>query len=291
MELKKSLLILMVVSVVFILNSCDFGSDPTSSNPTKVSTQMKLIPSGTFQMGSTINDDEQPVHSVTLTSFYMDSTEVTQADYVALMGVNPSDFTDNSQWPVKNLSWFDAALYCNARSKRDNRDTVYVYSGVTGIPGNRCTDLINLTIDLSKNGYRLPTEAQWEYACRAGTTTEFYWGDDESDDPTGVPSQYSWNYSNASWVTHIVAQKVPNAFKLYDMTGNVSEWCNDWYEPYSIDAQNNPSGPATGTARVLRGGAWNTPGNPIGCLGSASRESNTPDAINQRYGFRCVCPN
>jgi formylglycine-generating enzyme len=252
---------------------------------------MKLISGGTFQMGDTLDANEKPVHSVTLSAFYMDTTEVTQADYLAIMLVNPSYFDSGSTWPVDRVTWFDAVLYCNARSKRDGKDTVYSYTSVTGTPGNGCTALGGLVIDTSKHGYRLSTEAEWEYACRAETTTEYYWGgsyplttaaDTVAIDNNAVSS------NNSVGSTARVAIKLPNAYGLYDMSGNVWEWCNDWYGGYNILDQINPTGAPTGTARVLRGCSW---GNRYYVyFRSAVRGYDTPEskASYDYPGFRCV---
>jgi formylglycine-generating enzyme len=223
---------------------------------------MRHITGGTFQMGSTNGRlDEQPVHTVTVSSFSIDTIDVTQADYVALLGVNPSynpGDTDLSR-PVQMVTWFDALLYCNARSKRDHLDTVYSFQSITSIPETGCTDLAGLTIDFSKNGYHLPTEAQWEYACRAGSTTDYYWGNDTN---FSVRDHYSWYSANSNDLSHPVATKVPNAWGLYDMSGNVWQWCSDVYDHYADSAQTDPTGPPPGTIttygsyHVVRGGSY-----------------------------------
>jgi len=211
---------------------------------------MRFIPGGTFQMGQV--GIAAPVFSLTLSRFWIDTTPVTQADYLALMGVNPSHFKGDTRRPVEQVTWFDAALYCNQRSKRFRLDTVYSYSSKSGVPGNGC-GLVGLAIDFNKNGYRLPTDAQYEYALRAGTTTKCFWGDDSS-----AGGNYAWYSYNSDSTTQPVATKLPNPWGLYDITGNVTEWCNDWYPDfYSIDStagQTDPVGPATGRNRVHRGG-------------------------------------
>ena len=242
---------------------------------------MRRINSGGFWMGQ--SGIAGPVYSVLLSQFYIDTTEVIQADYAALMGgANPSNFTTRADLPVERVTWFDAVLYCNARSKRDNLDTVYSFASITGIPGLGCSGLASLAVDLPKNGYRLPTEAQWEYSCRAGTTTELFWGTAEAD-------LYCWYYTNSARVSHPVATKNPNEWGLYDMSGNVSEWCNDWFlNAYSGTEQQDPVGPATGTTKVARGGSLNS--SITAQLRSASRANAEPDYKDYQRGFRCVCP-
>jgi formylglycine-generating enzyme len=239
--------------------TCSKKSNPTDNDenpsyPAVIGT-MKLISGGTFQMGSTNGISDEQVHTVTISSFYMDSTEVTQDDFQSLMNVNPSHFKSNIRQPVEYDSWYDAVLYCNMRSKRDKLDTIYSFNSITGETGQNygCSALGNLKIEYNKNGYRLPTEAEWEYACRGGTTTDFFWGDLNSGDK----DKYMWYYDN-SISTHTVSTKLPNAFGLYDMSGNVWEWCNDWYgeDYYKNSPGSNPQGPATGFARIFRGGAW-----------------------------------
>lgn len=251
---------------------------------------MVSIPGGTFQMGDTDTHflDEQPVHQVTVSAFYMDTVEVTQADYASLMGVNPSYFTGDSLRPVETVTWFDAALYCNKRSRRDGRDTVYSYTSITGTPGNGCSDLAGLAVDFTKNGYRLPTEAEWEYACRAGSTTDYYWGRNypstTSADTLAIDSN-AVCYYNTPIGTLPVAWKKSNAWGLYDMSGNVWECCNDWYGSYTSGSQTDPTGSSTGIERVMRGGSW---ANVDSFLRSAYRLYNSPDNRGIRLGFRCV---
>jgi formylglycine-generating enzyme required for sulfatase activity len=238
---------------------------------------MKLIPAkdSSFQMGQV--GLAEPLHKVTFTKdFFMDSTEVTQANYQALMGVNPSYATGNLNRPVENVSWFDAVLYCNKRSIKEGLDSVYKYTSIYGTAGDGCS-LSNVNADIGKNGYRLPTEAEWEYACRAGTTTQYYWNN-------GIAGDYAWYSINSNGKSYPIAQKLSNAFKLYDMCGNVFEWCNDWYGTYNSIAQSDPTGPQTGTNRVIRGGSWN---NTVNYLLSANRQ-NSGAFRSGDGGFRCV---
>jgi len=232
------------------------------------------------------------VLGVTVSSFYMDMTEVTQADYDSLMGVNPSVVTGGSL-PVTWPTWFDAVLYCNARSHRDSLDTVYSYTQITGTAGDGCSDLAGLTVDFGKKGYRLPTGAEWEYACRAGTATEFSWGRDYPPaalaDTLAIDSNAIWYHNSPSAKTR-VASKKPNAFGLYDMAGNVFEWCSDWYSSTGDTSVHvDPTGPLTGTTRLQRGGsAWANSPRGYYYLRSAARVANTPASRFYDSGFRCV---
>ena len=257
---------------------------------------MRLIPGGTFQMGSTNpkmeadhGGENKPVHSVTVSAFFMDRT---LASYQALMGLNPSYFNTDALAPlrpVENVTWFDAVLYCNARSKRDGYDSVYSYSSIAFL-ARHCNHLSNLKMDFTRHGYRLPTEAEWEYACRAGTTTDYYWG--QSYPPltsadTAKISAHAWWHYNSSNGTQPVATKPPNAWGLYDMSGNVMEWCNDWQGNYSVSSQTNPTGPSNGRDRVRRGGSWlNDEGADYLC--AAFRIDATPSYGCDCGGFRCI---
>jgi formylglycine-generating enzyme required for sulfatase activity len=246
---------------------------------------MVVVIGATFQMGSSdavYDSGAQPPHLVTLSSsYYMDRTEVTQSNFQQTMGFNPSGFGPGPNLPVESVTWFDAVLYCNARSKLGGFDTVYSYTAKT-INGNTCTALAGLAIDYTKHGFRLPTEAEWEYACRGGTTTAYYWGNDSS---AAIFGQYAWDTANAAGSTQTVATKLPNAYGLYDMSGNVWEWCNDWYSGYTAAQQIDPTGPSTGISRVLRGGSWWD--NAV-FERSAFRFSDVPSLLYSNYGFRCV---
>ncbi|MHC6204686.1 formylglycine-generating enzyme family protein [Breznakiellaceae bacterium SP9] len=236
-----------------------------------VEIDMVSITGGSFMMGSPENEpgryNDEVQHRVTITKpFYMSKTEVTQKDYQALMGSNPSYFKGDNL-PVESVSWYDAAAFCNALSIHEGLTPAYTINGTS------------VTWNQSANGYRLPTEAEWEYACRAGTTTPYSSG--SSVDNAG------WYYSNSGSKTHPVGTKQANAWGLYDMHGNVYEWCWDWYSAYSSGDQTDPSGAASGSYRVLRGGSWC---NSAQILRSAYRDFNTPTGSNGISGFRLVRP-
>lgn len=250
---------------------------------------MTLIPAGTFAMGSPVTEanrfGSETQHSVTLSAFWMDTTLVTQGQYAAVMGVNPSYYVRcGTDCPVEEVTWFDAVLYCNARSKRDGLDTVYTYASMVGTYGDGVSTLEGIKSDLSRNGYRLPTEAQWEYAARGGTKTAYYWG--ESADADTV-NKYAWHMGNSVGITRPVATKPGNPFGLYDMAGNACEWTNDWYGTYASIEQFDPGGPLSGSGRVVRGGSWV---NPASYLRSARRGSQRPAERIIDNGFRAVRP-
>ncbi len=186
--------------------------------------KFKLITPGSFFMGSDSSeafDDEKPVHNVKITkAYYIGIHPVTQEQYELVMSNNPSHFQGYNR-PVDSVTWEDAVEYCRRLSE---------------IEGIKC---------------RLPTEAEWEYAARAGTTTQYYWGNK-------VDGSYCWFAENSFNKTHTVGTKKPNPWGLHDMAGNIWEWCSDWYdeEYYSKSPQSDPKGPASGEERVLRGGSW-----------------------------------
>ena len=205
--------------------------------------KLRLIPAGSFNMGSEEGYiDEKPVHCVTISKpFYMGVYEVTQEQYKQIMDAKPSKF-DGKNLPVENVSWFDAVEFCRRLSETEG-----LY-------------------------YRLPTEAEWEYACRAGTTSKYYWGDK-------FDGAYSWYEKNSNGQTHPVGQKLPNNWGLYDMVGNVSEWCSDRYnrDYYQWSPTIDPQGPSLGQVRVLRGGSfkrWD------GASASWFRDRHWPQPIN-----------
>lgn len=237
--------------------------------------EMVMLPAGRFSMGSPGDesgrrDNESPQHLVTISQpFFMGRYEVTQAQYEAVMGVNPArNYGFGSNFPVYSVSWFDAARFCNRLSRLAELQPVY--------------DEVSWTVNEYADGFRLPTEAQWEYACRAGTETRFYWGDDHGYD---LIENYAWYEGNAGSQAHEVGQKLPNAWGLYDMSGNVWEWCQDWLSAYREDHQIDPAGPIAGSTRMTRGGSW---GNLAVDLRSALRSRSAPANGVNNIGFRVV---
>jgi formylglycine-generating enzyme required for sulfatase activity len=229
--------------------------------------EMIRIDGGTFTMGSPSNEQgrttsEGPQHQVTVDSFYIAKFPVTQNEYQELMGRNPSHHKGPAL-PVEQVNWFDAVEYCNKLSEKEGLTPAYTVSGN------------NVTWNSEADGYRLPTEAEWEFACRAGTQTPHYSG-------TSV-DEVGWHVGNSSTRTNPVGEKLPNAWGLYDMLGNVLEWCWDWLGSYSTEENNNPLGPASGTSRVYRGGCWSFQANQIR---SAYRFGNNPNMRSFLVGFR-----
>jgi formylglycine-generating enzyme required for sulfatase activity len=234
--------------------------------PNSVGMKLVLIPAGEFWMGSPdsdqyAKDDEKPQHQVRITRpFYLGVTEVTQGQYRSVTGMTPSYFKGSDDLPVEQVSWNDAIAFCNKLSDREGLKPYY-QSGA-GVPSGG-------------DGYRLPTEAEWEYACRAGTTTRYSFGDDEAS-----LGEYSWFGE-----THPVGQKRPNTFGLYDMHGNVAEWCWDGYDKDSY--RQSPVVDATGllqaSSRVFRGGVWRF--GPRYAR-SAARYRDAPDLRDYCVGFR-----
>ena len=226
---------------------------------------MAAVPGGTFIMGSPETDPgyvswEGPQHSVTLDPFYIGIYTVTQQEYQAVMGNNPSH-TQTENYPVETVSWYAALEYCNALSKKHRLKSAYVIGGD------------EVTWNVTANGYRLPTEAEWEYACRAGTTAGYNTG----DTITFADARFQAGEPAA------VGIFAPNAWGLYDMHGNVYEWCWDWYGDYSGEPQTNPRGPESGARRVIRGGSAASDAEH---LRSAERGRVEPSVRNVNLGFR-----
>jgi len=310
--LNTATALLLVALITGACSDDDSGNTPTPTPGIERSGSMLRVPAKgkTLLMGSAVgNDDERPTHTVSFTAdFWMDSTEITIAQYDQVMrAAYPgyaapswlSTYGNDPRTAVYRVDWGDAVLFCNARSKAASLDTVYSYSAIDGIPGNGCI-LQNVQAKLASNGYRLPTEAEWEFACRAGTSTEFPWGTTwpgypaSSNDSTEVAmyavwAGNSWNLSsdNPAFGIHTVASRMPNTFGLYDMIGNVWEWCHDWYDAnyYAGSPTTDPAGPAEGQWHVLRGGSW---GNDAKQLRAANREFVVPDYLFNFIGFRTV---
>jgi len=185
-------------------------------------------------------------HKVTFThNIYMDSTLVTQGDYLKLMHRNPSGHkTGDLRLPVENVTWYEAVLYCNSRSKRDKLDTVYSYSAITW-KDSTAMDLVGIKFNIYKNGYRLPTNAEYEYTARAKVKGTYFFAEDHQDIDE-ISKEYAWSQLNSGRVSQPVATKKAHPWGLYDIIGNVFEWCNDWEGPYPLTDQVDPIGPSDG---------------------------------------------
>lgn len=218
---------------------------------------MVFVEGGTFNMGCTSGQNvdcyssnykyEKPAHSVTLSSYFISKYEITQAQYRAVMGNNPSYFKGDNL-PVETVSWYDAVMFCEKLSAKTGKK------------------------------YTLPTEAQWEFAARGGNRSIGYQYSGSND-----INVVAWCTDNLE-SSHMVGAKIPNELDIYDMSGNVREWCADWYGSYSSDAVTNPTGPTTGSSRVIRGGGWGI----AGCYRVSCRDHNRPDNC-YGIGFRVVC--
>jgi formylglycine-generating enzyme required for sulfatase activity len=234
-------------------------------------TNMVFIPPGTFRMGSPEDevdrlDSEGPQTAVIISrGFWMGKYEMTQGEYLELTGINPSYFQPpnapaDTTRPVETVSWNDAIAYCRALTQREQ--------AAERIPAG--------------SEYRLPTEAEWEYACRAWTSTRFSYGDDPGYTKL---ANYAWYSANSVSQTHPVGQKLPNPWDLYDMHGNMWEWCQDWYGDYPGGVAVDPQGSGLGSNRVIRGGNWLS---SAGLCRSARRDGDAPGGQGNDIGFRAV---
>ncbi len=265
--MKKFFVILIILLTAGMLFAADEKESGMQSSP--VSENFVRVEGGRFQMGSTAGaSDEEPVHQVRVSSFYMSRYEVTQWEWKAVMGSNPSHFKGDDR-PVEGVSWYDAVKYCNRRSEKEGLKPVYRTNGS------------NVSADWSANGYRLPTEAEWEYAARGGNSSNGYkYAGGHS------PGKVAWYWDNSGRKTRPVGRKAPNELGLYDMSGNVWEWCWDWKGSYeSSGSQSDPRGPASGSNRVDRGGSWD---DSARYLRLAYRFNIGPGISFSRLGFRLV---
>ena len=239
---------------------------------------MIYLPGGTFTMGTSDgNPDEAPPHPVTVSAFLIDKFPVTHDLFEKAQCADPSHWQENPRTPVERVRWRDAKQYCNERSKLDGLKPCY----------NEKT--VEWDCDYAANGYRLPTEAEWEYAARAGKDLPFDFG---SADKLG---QYAWYAENADRQTHPVGQKKPNGWGLYDMYGNVSQWCEDVYSPeyYKQSPPTDPTGPAGSgkdVKRVMRGGNWSASAEACRATFRRGERTGNTDACfaTDFCGFRCV---
>ena len=292
--LLQKKLILLRYMFIFLLISFVSTSCKKQRILTPESLGFKKISPATFLMGSPLTvgaPNERPQHTVTLSGFYIGTTELTR-DFFSLflqskdtcyLASNQKKIKDYSSFfgieteaqPIVNVSWFTAVAYCNWLTKvTGSIDTCYTFT----FKQDGTIDVVSF--DRTKHGYRLPTEAEWEYACKAGTETTYSFGDDAS-----ILSDYAWIKANSMGKTHIVGEKKPNPFGLYDMYGNVSEWCWDWYDIYASESKTDPTGTSNSMSdRILRGGSWGNADNFF--FRSASRGSFSPNNKSDYVGFR-----
>jgi len=260
--MRRSLL-LFICSVLGMANlwaqAIPANYDTLLQLPNGLPIYFKYIPAGQFSMGSSPGSpmherDEAPVRTVTLTAgFYLGIYEVTQAQWEAVMGENPAIFRvfdASPEHPVEYVTW------------------------------NQTQDFIGRLNAMDMGTFRLPTEAEWEYACRAGTQSAYFWGDKMSKNGS---SEYTWANSRSHSSTNPVGSKKPNPWGLYDMSGNVWEWCQDWYAPYPEGEQTDPKGPETGKMKVFRGGSWF---DFYEAHRSANRHKHAPDEPYTAIGLR-----
>ena len=245
---------------------------------TKSGVEMVFLPGGEFVMGTSQgNADEAPVHKVKITSFLMDKFPVTHEMFAKAQLPDPSHWQDNPKKPVERVRWRDAKQYCNERSLLEGLKPAY----------NEKT--ADWECDYAANGYRLPTEAEWEFACRAGSDEPYDFG------PPDKLRQYAWFADNADEKTHPVGQKKPNKWGLFDMYGNVSEWCEDVYSPtyYQASPALDPTGPPSpgkDVKRVMRGGSWKASTDMCRATFRQGQRTGDTDAcfFTDFCGFRCV---
>ena len=257
----------VTTTAVQIVVSTGQASTHTADLNASVAMEMIWVHPGSFTMGQSDISNASPEHNVTLTKgFYLGKYEVTQAQYEAVMTGNsdglsatPSNWPNNADRPVEQVSWDDIQKFLTRLNAQE----------AGNIPAGWA--------------YVLPTEAQWEYACRAGTTTAYSWGDAITSDDANYNWDGDWNTGSDFKETRDVGQYSANSWGFFDMHGNVWEWTADWYAAYSSEAQTDPEGPATGSSRVLRGGSWSLTGSG---LRSADRHLNYPSFRASNIGFR-----
>ena len=274
--ITKALFCTAVLAVWLPLGCSKIEPDSLSVVTTEGGVEMVLVPGGWFQMGSDKEDeiDESP-HNVYVGPFYLDKHEVTQEEYEKVIGKNPSRWK-KAENPVEQIRWADAARYCNARSRSEGLEPAY--------------DVKTWRCKFDADGYRLPTEAEWEYAARAGTKTAYCFGNSKSK-----LKRFGWYAENSTRGPRPVGRKEPNPWGFCDMYGNVWEWCNDFYREdyYRQSREKDPCGPETGKDRVVRGGCWNS--RPNMCR-SSYRNYEDPGYtdvcfgkdIHGFVGFRCA---
>jgi formylglycine-generating enzyme required for sulfatase activity len=294
-------------SVLIFFVSC---SDCKKNNPTETdknnipatsSQDIVQVTGGTFTMGSNNTNDygASPSHSVTLGSFSIDKYEITYEKWIQVVtwgathgyidlpagqnGYIPNGINN----PVTQVNWYDIIKWCNARSEKDSLIPVYYMDNTQAtVYRTGQLDLASDAVKWTANGYSLPTEAEWEFAARGGKNSQgyIYSGSNTIDN-------VAWYYSNSGMITHTIGTKSSNELGIYDMSGNVAEWCWDWYGTYSSIAQTEPKGATNGTTRVVRGGSFfgNGSSDDGGCrVAYRDFRGVIPNYRGNYYGFRCV---
>ena len=232
---------------------------------------MKRINSAQDAVLGDNNQGRNKEHKVSLSEYYIAETEVTQEFWQAVMGSNPSRFTDSVKKPVERVTWFDCISFCNKLTEKimSKEDCVYTINDKV------------VTADFSKKGFRLPTEAEWEYAVMGGSRDKYAGCNDESK-----LKDYAWYNDNSGSETHEVGAKKVNGYGLYDMSGNVFEWCWDWYSDATPSGGENPVGATSGSDRVFRGGSWINLASELGCN---CRYFDDPEISYNTLGLRLAC--
>ncbi|MES2811610.1 MAG: SUMF1/EgtB/PvdO family nonheme iron enzyme [Bacteroidota bacterium] len=269
MTKKYSTIALLAISVTL----CSFIS---LTNPVL---ELVKIEGGTFMMGSKddnriAENDEQKQHEVKVGAFEINRLEVTVWEWKQYCKKTKTKLPTaptwgwNDNYPITNVTWFDVVKYCNWLSKQDGLKPAYLFTGP------------NVTCDFTANGYRLPTEAEWEFAAKGGAKSKnnYFAGSNDS-------SEVAWQVKNSDRRPHAVGTKLPNELGIHDMSGNVWEWCWDWYNKdyYKVEDGNNPKGPIRGEKKSVRGGSWDSQES---YLRTANRISTSPNITNEFYGFR-----
>jgi len=251
--------------------------------------KMILVGGGSFRMGSEDGEsNERPVHDVTLDSFYIDKYPVTQSEWLEIMGQNPSNFrgplitgTIEPLRPVEEVSWFDCIEFCNRKSLKENLTPCYQIQKDVADPND--TDKWNIKCDWEANGYRLPTEAEWEFATRGGIKSKGF-----KYSGSNIRDEVAWHGTNTHY-TQPVDRKKCNELGIHDMSGNVGEWCWDWYDKdyYAIGSMLNPRGPDIQENRIHRGWGWVDYGH-ADYVRNTFRGNGRPDYVCNQVGLRIV---
>ena len=302
--MKKMILILIGVSIMCFAGTLSINyNNGTTSTEIDFSEIVKMqiapkgfvfVEGGTFQMGDHFaegNNHELPVHTVTVSDFYMGKYEVTQAEWSQYMPAESWSSTHGvgDTYPAYYVNWYKTIKFCNLRSMAEGLTPCYTINSSTdpadwgAVPTSNDATWDAAICNWSANGYRLPSEAEWEYAARGGLhhgDNFRYSGCHEQSDLTN----YAWYSANSDFSTHPVGTKLPNQLGLYDMSGNLWEWCWDWYGSYTSDSVTNPYGPTTGSRRVSRGGGWDWYSPAV--LRVAYRFDYTPYYSYADHGFR-----